>query len=78
MFLSFKELNNPVDAISGYLDKVLKEALLRGYNFDEKKISRLYRKTIIRVTSGQLEFEFSHLLKKLIDPVRYKQLKKIK
>ena len=76
----FKKLKNPPDAINGYLEHVFNEAQLRHYNFDAGKFSRLFRKIKIKVTSGQLEFEFSHLLKKLKirDPELFKELKGIK
>lgn len=76
----FKELKNPVEAINEYLDHVLKEAQERGYNFDASKISKPCKKTKITVTNGQMEFEISHLLKKLKlrDPKLFSQLKEFK
>ncbi len=76
----FKNLKYPVDAINEYLDHVFTEAILRGYQFDGTKISRPFKKTKIKVTSGQLEFEASHLLKKLKtrDPKLFSGFKKIK
>ena len=61
----FKKLKDPVNAINQYLDTVLKEAQSRGYNFDATKISQTLKKNQINVTSGQIEFEAEHLLKKL-------------
>jgi hypothetical protein len=76
----FKKLMHPVDAINQYLGHVLEEADQRGYNFDSGKISKTYSKTKIAVTSGQIEFEASHLLKKLKirDPGLFKKIKVLK
>ena len=76
----FKKQKNPVDAIDQYLDAVLKEAIQRGYNFDATKISRPFKKTKLKVTEGQLQYEAEHLLKKLKarDPKQYKQFKSFK
>ena len=76
----FKQLRNPVDAMDQYLFFVLKESLCRDYHFDSKKISPFFRKTKMKVTSGQLEFESEHLLQKLKkrEPGLYKQLARIK
>ncbi|MEM5812409.1 MAG: pyrimidine dimer DNA glycosylase/endonuclease V [Candidatus Aenigmatarchaeota archaeon] len=65
----FKKCKDPVFAIECYLFEIYKEAERRGYNFDIKKINRPEEsckpKGLISVTSGQAEFEFRHLLKKL-------------
>ena len=73
----FKKLLNPVDAIDQYLDAVLTEATSRGYTFDPDKISKTFKKVKLNVTSGQMEYESAHLLKKLKarDTGRYKELK---
>jgi hypothetical protein len=63
----FKNFKNPILAINSYLFYVLKEAKLRNYKFNEKKLKIdgkiLYKK--IPVTEGQIKFEFRHLLSKL-------------
>ena len=76
----FKKLKNPVDAINQYLDFIFKESLQRGYHFDSKKISKSFRKTKIKVSSGQLEYEAGHLLKKLKSraPNLFKKFEKLK
>ena len=73
----FKKLKNPVDAIDQYLEYILQEAISRSYQFDPTKISIKFRKIKMNVTSEQLAYEASHLLRKLKlrDPGRYKQLK---
>ncbi|MBZ4190327.1 pyrimidine dimer DNA glycosylase/endonuclease V [Niabella beijingensis] len=76
----FKKLKRPLDAINAYLATVYEEALARGYSFDQTKINRPFSRTRILVNSGQLEYEFRHLLKKLEvrDPERLKQLQGLK
>ena len=56
------------------------EANKRGYHFNADKIINKRIKTKISVTSGQLEYEFQHLLNKLKkrDPALYKKLQKTK
>jgi hypothetical protein len=69
----FKNTINPLGAIANYLRIVVYEAESREYSFDKSKIDnrRLHGK--INVTSGQLEYEFGHLLNKLKhrDPKRF-------
>lgn len=62
----FKALADPCTAIDRYLSRVLDESRTRGYRFDAAKIGYLPpggRR--IPVTSGQLSFEWQHLLGKL-------------
>ena len=61
----FRSHPTPVGAINGYLYAILKESLSRGYAFDRKKVGRVRSARKIAVTSGQAEYEFSHLKKKL-------------
>lgn len=73
----FKASRHPRAAIATYLREVHAEALRRGYSFDAKKIGRgKIRAKTLKVTRGQLEYEWSHLLKKLRrrDPKRHRQL----
>lgn len=76
----FKKLHYPVGAIDQYLEAVWEEASGRGYHFNEQKFSKSSKKIKMKVTRGQLEYEFHHLLKKLKkrDPEKYQQLKKQK
>ena len=73
----FKETNNPLGAIASYLRAVAHEADARGYHFDKSKIKNKRYQSKIPVTSGQIEYEFEHLLRKLRtrDPEWYKSLK---
>lgn len=61
----FKRSGKPVDAINAYLAVVYEEAERRGYHFDKTKIGPGSSGTRLKVQSGQLEYEFRHLLKKL-------------
>lgn len=63
----FKNTQDPLLAIGAYLCFICREAESRGYNFNKNKIrSIVCRKTAsIKVSRGQLMFEYVHLLKKL-------------
>ncbi|MEO0101556.1 MAG: pyrimidine dimer DNA glycosylase/endonuclease V [candidate division WOR-3 bacterium] len=76
----FREYQNPQLAINAYLYQVFLEAQRRGYNFNLKKIELVELKRIIPITKGQVDFEFSHLLKKVKarDEDKYEELLKVK
>ncbi|WP_291051562.1 MULTISPECIES: pyrimidine dimer DNA glycosylase/endonuclease V [unclassified Empedobacter] len=76
----FKAIEKPLEAINQYLAKVWDEATRRGYNFDRNKIDSDFTKIKIEVTTGQMQYEFNHLLKKLEqrDPERFKQFENLK
>jgi len=61
----FKESGNAVGAIATYLRFVAEEASTRNYRFDREKICNKSYRGKIEVTSGQVQYEFSHLLRKL-------------
>jgi hypothetical protein len=75
----FRRAKNPLDAINQYLSGVYIESKKRNYNFDRGKINWAFRKSRLPVTSGQMDFEKKHLLKKLKlrDPERFKACKPI-
>jgi len=78
----FREYGLPLYGISRYLGGIYLQARARGYSFDKSRIisgGRACRRKM-RVTSGQLVFEFRHLLAKLKkrDPQRYRKLSGIK
>ena len=61
------------------LRAVLEEANNRGYKFDQDKIANKRSNIKIKVTSGLVNYEFEHLMKKLKvrDPEQYAKLKTI-
>jgi hypothetical protein len=75
--IRFKLLKNPVAGINAYLETIYREALKRGYKFSEDKLEKIKFNEKIIVSSGQIDFEFNHLLRKLEirDKEKYKQLK---
>jgi len=77
--LRFKGTENPVGAIASYLRCVVHEADRRGYNFNRAKIAGKKSRKKMPVLTGQLEYEFNHLLAKLKkrDINLYNQLKDI-
>jgi hypothetical protein len=76
----FKNANNPIGAIANYLWSIIDEAERRGYNFNRSKIVNKKTNSRISVTSGQVEYEYKHLLGKLNerDPDLYSKLKNCK
>jgi hypothetical protein len=76
----FKERGAPIDYINAYLHGLWGEASRRGYKFNKAKAGHLKKKLKnIKVSKGQIEYEFAHLLKKLAkrDRGRYNELKKL-
>ena len=71
---------SPCAAISAYLGAIHEEATARGYSFDRSKIGRLRDVERIRVTRGQLEFEWRHLLAKVAErsPAHYRKLRLVR
>ena len=63
----FSNHPEPIKAINCYLNLVWQEAELRKYNFDKTKISPIKVEDIkpIPVTTGQIQYEFHHINKKL-------------
>jgi hypothetical protein len=61
----FRASASPLAAISRYLAAVHAEATRRGYAFDASRIVRAPAPPVLAVTSGQLAYEWSHLLAKL-------------
>jgi hypothetical protein len=60
----FQACKKPLAAIATYLWSVAAEAKKRGYSFDTTKIALRPGRIRIPVTSGQLEYELTHLKKK--------------
>ncbi|MEW5791657.1 MAG: pyrimidine dimer DNA glycosylase/endonuclease V [Pseudomonadota bacterium] len=61
----FKRHAAPLAAISLYLHAVHAEAEGRGYAFDKSKIQAAGEQVILMVTSGQMAYEWAHLMAKL-------------
>ncbi len=62
----FKESAHPLAFMNTYLHLVCDEAVRRGYSFDRSKLEprrRLAKK--ISVQSGQVDYEWQHLMRKL-------------
>jgi hypothetical protein len=76
----FKAHATPRSAISMYLDAVCEEAVARGYSFDSTKVGRGSTEILIPVSSGQVDYEWDHLLRKLSrrSPARYRELRGIR
>jgi hypothetical protein len=61
----FKNHAAPLAAISSYLKGVHEEARVRGYAFDKSKIKPSRKTVSLTVTTGQMAYEWRHLLAKL-------------
>jgi hypothetical protein len=61
----FKSQDEPLKAIDTYLYHVYLESQRRGYSFKREKIGDEFIHYQIPVSSGQMEYEFKHLKKKL-------------
>ena len=61
----FRQCSSPRSAINAYLAAIYVEAAARGYNFDRAKLARVTAHPRIRVTCGQLLYEWEWLLQKL-------------
>jgi hypothetical protein len=72
----FRAMKDPVAAVQMFLSAIVAEAQARGYNFDARKIVLHKPRVCMRVTRGQLAFEWEHLRAKLKqrDPARLKTL----
>lgn len=61
----FRERPSPVGSIAAYLRAVHAESVSRGYRFDADRISGAPNPGGIRVTRGQIQFEWAHFMTKL-------------
>jgi hypothetical protein len=62
----FKNHQNSVDAIGYYLAKIHEESVKREYNFNKSKILAPYANPAkIKITGGQLDYEFRLLMSRL-------------
>lgn len=71
----FKRRPDSQAAINTYLLEVYREAERRGYRFDIHKLDASRSRKKIRVTEGQLRYEWKHLQSKLLrrDPSLYER-----
>jgi len=76
----FKASKTPAQLIATYLWAIHDEATRRGYAFDSRKIGLSRSRHKLTVSSGQMRYEFEHLLCKLRqrDPTRYRQYHDVK
>ncbi len=63
--IRFKESSDPISYINYYLSEVLREAVERGFNFDEGKIGDFGKVVRIGIGDSQRDYEFKYLLEKL-------------
>jgi len=61
----FLESPDPVAAVGAFLTGIAEEADGRGYRYDRTRIDRPGPATPIEVTTGQLAYEWGHLMRKL-------------
>jgi hypothetical protein len=61
----FRAHPTPVSAVNRFLSHVHAEATARGYAFDARKIGPVRHSKLMPVTTGQLDYEWAHLLQKL-------------
>ncbi len=61
----FKNHSAPLVAISLYLKAIHTESEGRGYSFDKSKVKPARKAVILIVTSGQMAYEWAHLMAKL-------------
>ncbi|MDQ0352144.1 hypothetical protein J2R98_001978 [Alkalibacillus filiformis] len=75
--IRFRDQAKPINAVGHYLSGVHEEATFRGYRFDRTKIISRQEVSEIPLTTGQLAYEWEHLLTKLEtrDSSRFDQLK---
>ncbi|HEX3233385.1 MAG TPA: pyrimidine dimer DNA glycosylase/endonuclease V [Gemmatimonadales bacterium] len=73
----FRNHPQPVGALNCYLAAIYDEALRRGYCFDRRKLGGRTPRRRIPETTGQLAFEWAHLLRKLHQrrPGRFEELR---
>jgi hypothetical protein len=76
----FRESPAPIATLNRYLMEIYLEAERRGYHFDRSKIPARRRSLALRETSGQMAYEWQHLLRKLRRraPRRYRDLRRVR
>lgn len=61
----FKSHKAPLSAMSRYLRVIHAESVRRGYRFDKSKLTPVQGRVGLAVTTGQLAYEWQHLMAKL-------------
>lgn len=61
----FRSHPEPLKAIDAYLAQVLAESRRRDYRYDASRIDEAAQAAVIEETTGQLDYEWNHLLAKL-------------
>jgi len=61
----FRAHASPLACIATYLRELAREASRRGYSFDVSKVRDARTRAKLRVTRGQLDYEWQHLASKL-------------
>jgi len=61
----FRASGSPVACIDTYLAAVWEEAARRGYRFDRRKLGRGRVRKRLKVSAGQVAYEWAHLLTKV-------------
>ncbi len=76
----FKFADDPLEAINYYLRIIHEESVAREFLFDKKKFRYGAAAKKMKVTLGQMEYEFEHLKKKLAirDDIKLKELTMLK
>lgn len=79
--LRFKNSEFPIDYINNYLNELYIESKKRNYNFSFEKVG-IFKNNLekLPINSGQIFYEFEHLLNKLKirDLKKYNEIKNIK
>ncbi len=69
----FKKAKDPIGSINSYLLTIYKESLKRNYSFDKSKLQMTFiNDEKIKVTDGQLKYEYELLKNKL----KFRDIKK--
>jgi hypothetical protein len=75
----FRDAASPLGSIAEYLRTVYDEATTRGYEFSRERVSRARSAERLSVTTGQLDFEWRHFLRKARSraPYVYRQIRAV-
>jgi hypothetical protein len=77
----FKEHSKPLESVGFYLNEIYKESMNRGYKYNHNKIIKPVENVEeIKITIGQIEYEFNLLQERLEkrEPNKYKENLQVK